>query len=136
MDTRWHEDGLTVGQVAERMRIAASAVRWYADKGLLPCERDGTNQRRFHADVLCRVAMIQAAQQVGLRLAEIRDMLADLPAGRPLTTQDWERLAARLRTILDDRIAELFALVEDMSTPLDDMTLSPAGSPGVSARGR
>jgi len=35
----WHIDGLTVGQVAERMGITRSAVRWYDDHGLLPSER-------------------------------------------------------------------------------------------------
>ena len=34
----WHVSGLSVGQVAERMNIAPSAVRWYADHGLLPSE--------------------------------------------------------------------------------------------------
>jgi hypothetical protein len=27
----WHVSGLTVGQVAERMNIVPSAVRWYDD---------------------------------------------------------------------------------------------------------
>lgn len=55
----WHVDGLTPGDVARRMHITASAVRYYADQGLLPHQRTQGNQRGFHADVLCRVAMIQ-----------------------------------------------------------------------------
>ncbi len=35
MSFDWHVAGLTVGQVAERMQISASAVRWYADQGLV-----------------------------------------------------------------------------------------------------
>jgi len=75
----WHETGLTVGQVAQRMKITRSAVRWYDDHGLLPSERTAGNQRRFFADVQCRVAMIRAAQRVGLSIAEIREALSDLP---------------------------------------------------------
>ena len=76
--THWHVSGLSVGQVAERMNIAPSAVRWYADHGLLPSERTAGNQRRFYADVLCRVAMIRAAQRVGLSIEEIREALSAL----------------------------------------------------------
>ncbi|MGI8412037.1 MAG: MerR family transcriptional regulator, partial [Solirubrobacteraceae bacterium] len=72
----WHETGLTVGQVAQRMTITRSAVRWYDDHGLLPSERTAGNQRRFFADVQCRVAMIRAAQRVGLSIAEIREALS------------------------------------------------------------
>jgi len=97
MSFDWHVDGLTVGQVADRMQIAASAVRWYADQGLLPCERVAGNQRRFFADVLCRVAMIRAAQKVGLSLAEIRQALSALPPKQAPTPEDWDRLADQLR---------------------------------------
>jgi MerR family redox-sensitive transcriptional activator SoxR len=123
MDFDWHTPGLTVGQVAERMKIAPSAVRWYADNGLLPCERVRGNQRRFFADVLCRVAMIRAAQKVGLTLAEIRQALDALPAGEPPTPQDWERLAAHLRGVLNQRIDHLFAL-------LDELTSTTGPTPG------
>lgn len=116
MDTdAWHVTGLSVGQVAERMGVARSAVRFYDDQGLLPSERTGGNQRRFFADVQCRVAVIRASQQVGLSLEEIRDALAHLPPGQVPTPQDWERLAARLREVLGQRIDRLFALLDDLT---------------------
>ena len=125
MSLDWHVTGLTVGQVAEHMRIAPSAVRWYADQGLLPHERRAGNQRRFFADVLCRVAMIRAAQKVGLSLGEIREALDALPPGQPPTRQDWERLAAHLRTTLTDRIDELFALLDALAVRQPDDAPSP-----------
>jgi len=115
MSLDWHVDGLTVGQVADRMQIAASAVRWYADQGLLPCERVAGNQRRFFADVLCRVAMIRAAQKVGLSLAEIRQALSALPPKQAPTPQDWDRLADQLRTALGQRIDALFAVLDELT---------------------
>lgn len=111
----WHVAGLTVGQVADRMQLARSAVRWYADQDLLPCERTANNERRFFGDVLCRVAMIRASQRVGLSLDEIRQALAALPPGVPPTPQDWDRLAARLREVIVERIDHLFALLHDMA---------------------
>jgi len=92
----WHVSGLTVGQVAKRMNIAPSAVRWYDDHGLLPSERTAGNQRRFFADVLCRVAMIRASQRVGLSIEEIREGKASRP--RPsLPSRSWRRAGATRR---------------------------------------
>lgn len=116
----WHESGLTVGQVAERMDIARSAVRWYDDHGLLPSERTSGNQRRFFADVLCRVAMIRAAQRVGLTIAEIREALSVLPPGQAPGPEDWNRLATELRDVVTRRIDELFALLDDLGPTTTD----------------
>ncbi|WP_285574098.1 MerR family transcriptional regulator [Actinoallomurus iriomotensis] len=115
----WHVSGLTVGQVAERMGIARSAVRWYADQGLLPCERTSDNQRRFFADVLCRVAMIRAAQRVGLTLEEIRVALAALPPGGPPTREDWDRLAERLRAVIVERVDQLMNMLDEFAPEAD-----------------
>lgn len=115
MNDDWHVAGLTVGQVSERMDIATSAVRWYADQGLLPCERVAGNQRRFFADVLCRVAMIHASQKVGLTLAEIRAALDELRPQEPPTEQEWERLATQLRSVSNERIDVLFAVLNEMT---------------------
>ena len=111
----WHVSGLRVGEVAARMGIAKSAVRWYDDHGLLPSERVSGNHRRFYADVLCRVAMIRAAQRVGLTINEIREALSALPPGKVPTEDDWEQLATGLRVVLNERINELFDLLEELS---------------------
>lgn len=114
----WHADGLTAGEVAGRMGIGASAVRYYADRGLLPHSRTASNQRRFHPDVLCRVAMIQVAQRVGLSLAEISDALSELPPGQAPTPDDWQRLSARLKQSLHGRIEEMFDLLDELANDL------------------
>src|SRR5260370_17736200 len=107
----WHESGLTVGQVAERMSIAPSAVRWYDDHGLLPSERTAGNQRRFFADVLCRVAMIRAAQRVGLSINEIREALSVLPPGQVPNEHDWEHLPTHLREAVGRRLDQPFTIL-------------------------
>jgi MerR family redox-sensitive transcriptional activator SoxR len=110
----WHVRGLTVGQVAKRMNIAPSAVRWYDDHGLLPSERTAGNQRRFFADVLCRVAMIRASQRVGLSIEEIREALSALPPRQVPTPEDWERLAVHLRRVTRQRIEQLFSVLGEL----------------------
>ncbi|MFX4271348.1 MerR family transcriptional regulator [Propionibacteriaceae bacterium Y1685] len=111
----WHESGLTVGQLAKRMEISPSAVRWYDDHGLLPSERTADNHRRFFADACCRVAMIRAAQRVGLSIADIRQAFEALPPRQAPTQHDWNLLAEQLRTALDARVDELFRLMEELA---------------------
>ncbi|HEY6792636.1 MAG TPA: MerR family transcriptional regulator [Trebonia sp.] len=119
-DDDLHMSGLTVGQVAQRMNIAPSAVRWYDDHGLLPSERTAGNQRRFFADVLCRVAMIKAAQRVGLSIEEIREALSFLPPRQAPNSEDWEHLAAHLREVAGQRISDLLAILDALApTPGD-----------------
>ncbi len=103
----WHEAGLTVGQVAERSGVAASALRFYERQGLISSDRTSGNQRRYHGDVLCRVAMIRACQRVGLSIAEIKTALAQLPEGQVPGPEDWQRLSERLEHELHDRIGDL-----------------------------
>ena len=111
----WHESGLSVGQVAERMGVARSAVRWYDDHGLLPSERTPAGHRRFFADVCCRVAMIRAAQRVGLSISEISEALTALPPRQAPSAEDWDGLATHLRTVVTKRIDELFVILADLT---------------------
>ena len=95
----------SVGQVARRAGVAASALRFYEDSGLIHSERNSSGHRRYHADVLRRVSFIRTAQRVGLTLSEIREALASLPRNRTPTAKDWDQLAASWRPRLDDQIA-------------------------------
>ncbi|WP_417555825.1 redox-sensitive transcriptional activator SoxR [Microbacterium sp.] len=100
-------DELTIGEVADRAGVATSAIRHYEHQGLLTSTRTTGNQRRFARSVLRRIAVIQAAQHVGLSLAEIKDAFAQFPAEHAPTKRDWARLAREWRPRLDRRIAEL-----------------------------
>ena len=57
-------DELTIGAVAARSGLAVSALRFYEDKGLISAERTDGGQRRYHRDVLRRLAFIGVAQRV------------------------------------------------------------------------
>ena len=110
------QDLLTIGEVAERSGMAASAIRFYDRQGLIHAERTPSGQRRFRRDVLRRIACIRIAQRVGLSLEEIVTALADLPADRAPNQQDWKRLTRGWRDRLDERIALLEALRGGLSS--------------------
>lgn len=101
---------LSVGEVAERAGLAASAVRFYESQGLIGAERSESGHRRFRRDVLRRIAFIRVAQRVGLSLEEIADALASLPQDRAPTKAEWARLSRGWRARLDERITLLEGL--------------------------
>jgi MerR family transcriptional regulator, redox-sensitive transcriptional activator SoxR len=98
---------LTIGEVSRRSGVAASALRFYEERGLIASERAGSGHRRYPRPVLRRIAFIVFAQRVGLTLEEIGAELAKLPPDRVPTRRDWERLSRRWSERIDERIAEL-----------------------------
>jgi MerR family redox-sensitive transcriptional activator SoxR len=105
---------LTVGEIARRSGVAVSALHFYEAKGLIHSFRNAGNQRRYPREVLRRVAIIKVAQRLGIPLAGIREALAALPESRTPTAADWKRLSARWKTELNDRIARLTQLRDQL----------------------
>jgi MerR family redox-sensitive transcriptional activator SoxR len=105
---------LSIGEVSARSGLAPSALRFYEEQGLISSERTPGGQRQYRSDVLRRVGFIRVAQGVGLTLDEVATALATLPAGRTPTRQDWKRLSVRWRPLLDDRIATLTRLRDQL----------------------
>jgi MerR family transcriptional regulator, redox-sensitive transcriptional activator SoxR len=98
---------LTIGEVARRSGVAASALRFYEERGLIASERAGSGHRRYPRPVLRRIAFIVFAQRIGLTLDEIGAALAKLPPERAPTRRDWSRLARTWTSRIDQRIAVL-----------------------------
>ena len=100
-------DLMTIGEVARRSGVAASALRFYEERGLIRSERAGSGHRRYPRAALRRIAFIVFAQRVGLKLEEVAEELAKLPAQGTPSGRDWNRLSSRWKSRIDDRIAEL-----------------------------
>jgi MerR family redox-sensitive transcriptional activator SoxR len=100
---------LTISETARRSGVAASALRYYEERGLISAaERDGPgNHRRYPRPVLRRIAFIVFAQRVGLSLEEIAAELAKLPPHVAPSRADWALLSATWSGRIDERIAEL-----------------------------
>lgn len=105
---------LTVGEVAERSGLSVSTIHFWESKGLIRSERNRGNQRRFARAELRRIAVIKIGQRAGISLAEIRDVLGTLPADRAVSAKNWAALSRRWKHSLDDRIARLTALRDQL----------------------
>ena len=136
---------LSIGEVAARSGLAASALRYYEDQGLITASRTTGGARRYPRSVLRRLAVVRAGRNVGLSLPEIRAALATLPEERPPTTTDWARLSSQWRDRLDEQITALEQLRDGLTScigcgclSLDRCALSNpgdvAGREGTGAR--
>lgn len=106
---------LTIGELAQRSGVAASALRYYEERGLIGSERNSSGHRRYARAVIRRVAFIVFAQRVGLTLEEIGVELAKLPGDRVPGRRDWDRLTDAWSARIDERIAELERLKEGLT---------------------
>ena len=106
---------LTISEVSRRSGVAASALRFYEEKGLIRSERVGSGHRRYSRAVLRRIAFIVFAQRIGMTLDEIAAELVRLPEGRVPEGSDWAKLSTGWTGRIDERIAELERLREGMT---------------------
>ena len=107
---------LSVGEVASRSGVAVSALHFYEKQGLIESARTAGNQRRYARAVLRRVAVIKVAQRMGVPLAEIAQALAHLPGNRVPGKRDWANLSSHWKAQLDERIAMLTQLRDQLDS--------------------
>jgi DNA-binding transcriptional MerR regulator len=98
---------LTIGQLAAAVGINASAVRYYERRGLMPVPERTSGQRRYRPEAIARLRTIQAAQQVGLSLTEITQLLAGADNGES---------AEVLRQLAERKLPDVEALIERAQT--------------------
>jgi MerR family redox-sensitive transcriptional activator SoxR len=95
---------MTIGEVARRTGLQASAIRYYEKIGLLPKTRRIGGQRRYETSVLNCLEVIDVARSAGFRIEEIRHLFHGFGKGTPAFRR-WELLAQRKITEMDELIA-------------------------------
>lgn len=109
------EANLSVGQVAKRRGVKVSTLHFYEQKGLIRSWRNQGNQRRYKREILRRISLIKAAQNLGISLTEIKRTLATLPNNKTPDKDDWQRLATQWQVELDQRIKHLQGLSDSLT---------------------
>ncbi|MBN8506874.1 MAG: redox-sensitive transcriptional activator SoxR [Burkholderiales bacterium] len=107
---------MAIGELAKRSGVAASALRFYEAQGLIHGGRSPGGRRQYPRHTLRRVAFLRAGQRVGLSLDELRQALAALPDNRTPNKADWDRLARGWQALLDERLALLSRLREQLGS--------------------
>ncbi|HWJ70528.1 MAG TPA: redox-sensitive transcriptional activator SoxR [Sphingobium sp.] len=104
---------LSVGEVAKRSGLPVSTLHFYERKGLITGWRSSGNQRRYPRGILRRIAIIRIAHRAGIPLSIVRKFLDRLPAG-PVTADDWRDLSQAWQRMLEERIASLVQLRDEL----------------------
>ncbi|MFN2433623.1 MAG: MerR family transcriptional regulator [Gemmatimonadota bacterium] len=79
---------MTIGELARRSGVNAKTIRFYGEIGLLePSGRTPSGYRLYDASSVDRLQAIRLAKQAGLRLEEIRNLVA-LMAGQEVRCAD------------------------------------------------
>lgn len=107
---------LTVGELARRAGVAVSTLHFYETKNLIASIRTSGNQRRYPRYMLRRVAIIRAAQRVGIGLREIQETLVELPLDASPTKKQWSQLSSKWQEHLERRISGLMALRDQLDS--------------------
>jgi DNA-binding transcriptional MerR regulator len=103
---------MTIGEVASRSGLAASAIRFYEKEGLLPRPARAGGQRRYEVSILERLAVLQRARDCGFTLTEIKHLFHGFREGTP-ASQRWQALA-RKKLVELDVLARQIAVMKRM----------------------
>jgi DNA-binding transcriptional MerR regulator len=93
----------TIGEVSVRADVAATALRYYEQIGLIPAPARVGGQRRYDESVIDRLSVIRLCKTAGFSLEEIQLLFADDAPGRPAS----RALAETKLAEIDAKIAEL-----------------------------
>jgi MerR family redox-sensitive transcriptional activator SoxR len=98
------EANLTIGQVARRAGISASALRYYESVGLIEAPRRRGGRRAYDDQVFAALRIVRLARDAGFTLAETRRLLHGFEPETPASRR-WHALAER-------KLRDVTALIE------------------------
>jgi DNA-binding transcriptional MerR regulator len=122
-----------VGELAEAVGVRSDTIRYYERAGLLPPpSRSPSGYRAYDDGAIDRLHFIQGAQRLGLRLDDIRELLAVRDTGT-CPCEPAEDLLRRRLAELDAEMARLTALRQEMVAMLRALPQAdcPPPTPGT-----
>lgn len=109
---------LRIGEVARVAGVSTHTIRYYERTGVLPeAPRTPTGYRAYAPETVERLAFIRKAQALGLRLAEVKEILEISEGGRPPCEHVRRLMRARLAEV-ERRLEELRSLRQTLRETL------------------
>ena len=100
---------ISIGEVAKRAGIKASAIRYYEGEGLLPKAGRRGGRRVYDESILDHLTFIDLSKRSGFTVAEIRRLVKGFAGTAPPGVR-WRALASAKMEALDQRIEEAQAM--------------------------
>ncbi len=101
----------TIKQMAEMFGVTEHTLRFYTDKGLLPCGRDSGNRRVFNEDSVNWMQGIKCLKGCGASIEDIQEYCRLC-----LLEESEENLRARYEIILKQRVEAYKRVAEANAT--------------------
>lgn len=100
-------DGLHVAELAERADVTPATIRYYSRTGLLHAKRDPNNGYRYFspADVK-RVQFIRQAQDLGLKIADVKAIFESVEQGKTP--------CGKVETLVRERLNAISRQIEEL----------------------
>ncbi len=96
---------MQIGEVAKRVGVKASAIRYYESTGLIPKVSRTSGQRQYSEDILTHLKVIQVAKRMGFSIKELQTLLRGFdPSVKD--TKKWQLMAGQ-------KLQELKNIAED-----------------------
>lgn len=109
------DDLLSIGEMSRRTGVAASALRFYEELGLIAAVRTGGNQRRYPRHMLRRVSLVSVAKRLGVPLGDVQEAFAHVPLDRTPSHEDWQRASREWKKRLEERRRGLEKLERELT---------------------
>jgi DNA-binding transcriptional MerR regulator len=103
---------IDIGEVSRRTGLAPSALRYYEAEGLITSRARNGLRRQYDAAALDRLAVIRLFRRAGIRLAEIKQLLA---TGGDTS---WQELGRAKHEEIERQIAHLTAARDQLEHAL------------------
>lgn len=112
---------MTIGQLARRVGLRTSALRYYEDQGLLqPDGRTDAGYRLYRQTAEQRLRLIQRAQRLGLSLDDIRQLLQGYQSG-DLSDEVIIQIVEARALALEKQLTELLIVQHELDHFLQDI---------------
>jgi len=106
--------------------LAASAIRFYEQEGVLPKPIRVGGRRQYDPSILERLAVLERAKACGFSLAETRQLFYGFREGTP-PSERWQTLARRKIGQLDELVGKIAATKELLQRPCACPDLAECG---------
>jgi len=112
---------LTIGQLAKKVGLRPSALRYYEEQGLIePIERTNAGYRLYSPGTETTLRFIQRAQRLGFSLNDIRSLLVDWNSGQ-LKDDSVLQIAQRRYFELERQMTQSLVLQHELGLFLQDL---------------
>ena len=109
---------MQIGELAQRLGLRASAIRYYESLGVLDPAKRKSGRRQYGPHDVNRLKLLQAVQQAGFTLAEARTLLPVLLDNRG-SSKRWREIAQSKLQELDASIQRLQSARSALAEAMD-----------------